>query len=342
MTLNFRSSLLRNLACVLLAFLTVFVHQPHAHARQDDAISPESIVAQVDSITVVFREVQNQLQLSIGNKSNNLSPQQLTKLQAAALKQLVEQQIVVSYLKSQGKAASKARIKLDIDRLTRRAESIGKTFEGFLKENNVDQKLLEKKIAWQNSWRDFLKSQISEERLQKVFEADRRFYDGTKVRVAHLLIKPENSGDANSWAAAKLSAEKLLAQYKSGEVSWKDAVEQFSQAATTTNSGEIGWIKNDGTMNQAFTKSAFSLAQGDVSQPVRTPFGFHLIRLLELEAGDKTWKDCAEQLEAEAAKILFEWVVKRHRPKVSVEYYGNSPYTDPKTGELIMPGQKPD
>ncbi len=305
------------------------------HPWHDANIPETAIVAQVDADPIRFREVQNQLSISIGLKPNELAAEQVARLQARALEQVVGQKIVMKYLATIGRAVSVERIDVEVARLKRRAESIGKPFDQFLLENNLDLLLLKQNIGWQLGWRDYLDDQLTEAALKRVFESHRQMLDGTKVKIAHLLIRPEAPELRESWDAAIALGFEIAEQLKQDVLEWDSAVEQYSSAASKQDAGEMGWIENDGTMPELFAETALRLEVGEISEPFKTAFGVHLLRCIDLNPGSKTWQDAGDDLRVLAAKQLFSWVIKTHRPKVAVEFTGESPYFDIDTEELM-------
>ena len=69
--------------------------------------------------------------------------------------------------------------------------------------------------------------------------------------------------------------------------------------------GDIGWIERREPMPEAFSAAAFALKPGEVSLPVETTFGVHLIQVLEVKPGTKTWQEAADRLKPAATLFLF-------------------------------------
>jgi parvulin-like peptidyl-prolyl isomerase len=88
-------------------------------------------------------------------------------------------------------------------------------------------------------------------------------------------------------------------------------------------------------MTEEFARAAFGLKPGEISPPVISAFGVHLIQVTETRPGDKTWSDVRKEIEPLAAKELFDQLVRQDRAKVKVEYTGEAPYLDPKDGKLV-------
>jgi len=98
-----------------------------------------------------------------------------------------------------------------------------------------------------------------------------------RVRVRHILIKSENPADD---AAAKKKAQDLLNQIRGGADFAKLAKENSDDPGSKEAGGELGFLQH-GTTVPEFDKMAFSLKPGQVSDLVKTRFGYHIIQTEE-------------------------------------------------------------
>ena len=105
-----------------------------------------------------------------------------------------------------------------------------------------------------------------------------RFDQKKKVRVRHLLAKVGQGADD---AAAKKKIEDAQARLAKGEDFGKVAQALSDDAGTRSRGGELGFV-SEGLFDDAFAKAALSLQPGQVSQPVRTASGWHLIQAEEV------------------------------------------------------------
>ena len=87
----------------------------------------------------------------------------------------------------------------------------------------------------------------------------------TEVRASHILVKTEQE------------AIDLLNEIKSGK-DFAVAAEESSMCPSGMNGGDLGFF-GKGLMVKPFEDAAFSLEVGEISQPVETQFGWHLIQL---------------------------------------------------------------
>lgn len=104
-----------------------------------------------------------------------------------------------------------------------------------------------------------------------------------KAKVAHLMVRTHPDMSEEEQTAAKARVDALYQQLLQGE-SWDALVRQFSEdKATASKGGELPPF-GTGQMIPEFEKSAFAIkGKGSLSEPVKTPYGWHIIKLIERE-----------------------------------------------------------
>ena len=138
--------------------------------------------------------------------------------------------------------------------------------------------------------------ELTEEELRAAYEAEsERFQTTEERRASHILIEvAEGEEDA-----ARATAESVAARVKGGEDFAAVAAEVSADAGTKTQGGDLGWIGR-GMLVGPFEDALFAMQVGEVSAPVRTEFGFHIIRFDELRAGEvQSFEAVREELAAE-------------------------------------------
>jgi peptidyl-prolyl cis-trans isomerase SurA len=102
-----------------------------------------------------------------------------------------------------------------------------------------------------------------------------------QVRVAHIMIRATEGLSATDSVAAKQKVDELYKKLQAGE-KWETLVNQFSDDVNSKNkAGELPWFST-GRMIPSFEDAAFALkTPGAISAPVHTPYGWHIIKLLE-------------------------------------------------------------
>lgn len=88
-----------------------------------------------------------------------------------------------------------------------------------------------------------------------------------KVHAAHILVKSENE------------AKDLMVKVKGGE-SFGDLAKKHSECPSGKQGGDLGWFGKN-MMVKEFETAAFNGKKGDVVGPIKTQFGWHLIKILD-------------------------------------------------------------
>ena len=123
-----------------------------------------------------------------------------------------------------------------------------------------------------------------------------------QVKVSHILIKtplpgPDGKVDEKGVAEAQHRAEDLLKQLKAG-AKLEDLAKKYSEdPGSAKQGGSLGWIGRGQTVPE-FEKTAFSLPKGQISDLVKSSYGFHIIRVDDKqEAHVKTLDEVKDQIE---------------------------------------------
>ncbi len=120
--------------------------------------------------------------------------------------------------------------------------------------------------------------QPSSAELQAYFEANREKYATPEVKARHILVSVEQDAPEEKVAEAQKKIEEIKKQLDKG-ADFAELAKQYSDdKSNAENGGDLGWF-GKGVMVKEFEEAAFALDMGKVSAPVRTQFGFHLIKV---------------------------------------------------------------
>ena len=118
----------------------------------------------------------------------------------------------------------------------------------------------------------------------------------------HILVRVDEKASAEDQAKAKARIEAVAARLKAGEDFAAVAKEVSEDPGSAVQGGDLGWFQH-GQMVPEFDKAAFALKTGEVSEPVKTQFGWHLILLEERkEAGQKPLDEVKDQIRQRLAQ----------------------------------------
>jgi parvulin-like peptidyl-prolyl isomerase len=244
----------------------------------------------------------------------------MDRLRAEALEHLILRQVVLDFI-NDGCRAGESEIRSEISIMETNLAKVDLTIEDHLKKTSQTRAELENEIAWRIAWKRYLDSKLTDDTLSRYFQNNRRIFDGTEMHVAQILFDDRETADQQL-----MQAQDVRSQITEGKISWDDAVVKYSCATESKkNSGDIGWIRFAEPMPEAFNEAAFELDPGQISQGVRTRFGVHLIKCIEIKPGKMGPRDAAAQVRQHATRALFDRIAQQHRNQVTIVYTDNWP-----------------
>jgi peptidyl-prolyl cis-trans isomerase D len=136
---------------------------------------------------------------------------------------------------------------------------------------------------------------VSDEDLKEAYEKDKATFVQPERRQARHILIESGSDDA----AAKKKAEEVLAEAKAGK-DFAALAKQYSQdPGSAQNGGDLGWSEK-GNFDPAFDEALFAMQSGEVRGPVKSQFGYHIIKLEGIEAGHtRAFEEVRAELESQ-------------------------------------------
>ena len=148
--------------------------------------------------------------------------------------------------------------------------------------------------------------QVEEAGLRQFYDqiAAERYMDPERRRARHILIE-SGSDDA----AAKKTAEEVAAQAKAGGDFAALAKQYSADPGSKEQGGELGWATREAYVPE-FAEAVFTMQAGEISAPVKTQFGWHVIQVEEIQpAHQRSFDEVRAELEtdyrAEQSQALF-------------------------------------
>ncbi len=111
--------------------------------------------------------------------------------------------------------------------------------------------------------------------------------DLEKIRASHILIKPKDPNNPKSWDEAKAKAEMILKKIRVQGIKADFAkfAKQYSEDAANKNNGGELYFFDRKKMTPEFSTAAFAMKVGEIGGPVKTSFGYHIIKVTGEQKG---------------------------------------------------------
>src|SRR5206468_227821 len=174
-------------------------------------------------------------------------------------------------------------------------------------------------------------SAVTDEQVKAQYDQNPALYSTTQVHASHILVKDEDS------------ARQLLAEVKAHPEKFADlAREKSTDTVSAKKGGDLGTF-SPGRMVPEFDKVAFALKPGEISDVVKTQYGYHIIMVTERKDGEpKPFDQVKEQIRASLRNKVVQDQVQGHfdelKKSADLKVEENAmasitqPATDPPTG----------
>jgi parvulin-like peptidyl-prolyl isomerase len=140
----------------------------------------------------------------------------------------------------------------------------------------------------------YLDQRVGDDEKSSYFEANKNAFNGEKVKASHVLIDTTKLNTDAELEQAKQMIEEVKEEIDNGADFAKTA-KKYSTCPSAENGGDIGFFQRKGSIVEEFAEAAFSMKVGEISEPVKTQFGYHIIKVTgKVEGKDVSYEDVAD------------------------------------------------
>jgi parvulin-like peptidyl-prolyl isomerase len=249
----------------------------------------ETVVAKVNAEELYDSQLEsavknyNQFLKDQGIEMRALGQDQMHKVRHFMLQKLVERELL-------HQEALKKKIKVskqEIDKVMETSESKYPSHEKFLEDVLEEGETIEnyrERLAYDmlvnkltaKRYED-LKKEFSPEQIEQFYQQNTQlFAQPESVRIGHILLNIEEDGDAKEWDEGK----KKLLKLRESKKDFRELAKEHSECPTGKKGGDLGFVPR-GKLFQPLELAAFKLKVNEISQPIESNAGIHLIKLYE-------------------------------------------------------------
>ncbi len=178
---------------------------------------------------------------------------------------------------------------------------------------------------------------FTDEQLRQYYEDNKdSFVTPEQRQVAHILAEIPGAKKEDDVAAAQKRINEVYERLQQGEDFAKLASTESDDAGSAAQGGDIG-ILESGTLDEAFEQAANQLGKGEYSKPVRTEFGFHIIKILDIKPGtNKLFADVRQDVQKMYARQQAENIYLDRKESLYNLTYENPGSLDVAARELEL------
>lgn len=167
------------------------------------------------------------------------------------------------------------------------------------------------------------KQTVSPEELKEALQKEQA-QAVPKREVSHILFPVVQGADDAAWTTAKQEAEAVLAKLNAQPQQFAALARQYSKdEMSAQNGGSLGIVAKDGGLGSAFEEAAFALKEGQISDLVKTEYGYHIIKAGKINVASQQ-KELEARVEAEIKQRKAQQAFNEAKEKLADEAF-NSP-----------------
>lgn len=262
-----------------------------AKPAKTEAAGKEGPIAKVNGVTIPraeFDEKYAKMTKAFTTRNKEIPEGLARRYKQSILKQLVEKQLLEQKIEKAGVKVEPAELEEELAEYKKMFRT-EENFQRYLRSSSVTLDKIKDNIRHNLA----VKKLLEKEGSLEVTDADvKAYYDKNKgryevkeqVRASHILFKVKSKADKEADAKARKQAEEVYEEAKKKDADFAALAKKHSQGPTASRGGDLSYFTR-GRMVPEFEKVAFSMKPGEVSKPVRTQFGWHVIKVTDKKEG---------------------------------------------------------
>ena len=291
----------------------------------------EEIIVRINNDIITKSDFEKARDLMQRELQRSLSGEELQKALAAQEKQLLKQMIddqllvqkaidlnlnadndVIKYLDNIRKEQKLP----DMESLEKMMSQQGidpAEFKQNIKNHNLKQQVLGHEVYYKLQ-------QISSEEVNKYYEAHKQEFDRPEeVRIREILISTEGK-NPSELATLEKKAQEALQKAKAGE-RFDELAKKYSDGSTASDGGDLGFFPR-GKMKQEIEEAAFRLRRGQISDIIKTSYGYVIIKVEEKhEAGIQKVEVVADEIREQIINSRAQAAIQEYLTKLRTQAY---------------------
>ncbi|MBC8870557.1 MAG: peptidylprolyl isomerase [Planctomycetes bacterium] len=275
----------------------------------------EKVIATVGTDTITNTQVEA---ISRGQlRGRQASPEALTNLRIMILESLIRSRLVAQYVAAKKITVDAKEVEEALASIKKRLAEAEIDFATVMKAQGLTAETLKEQIASELAIKKYAEAEVTDEKAETYFKANKQEFDGTEVKASHILLKYEPQSTAEEKKAANDKIATIKQEILAG-ADFAEAAKKHSACPSSDKGGDLGFFKR-GQMVKPFSDTAFGMTAGQMSEPVETQFGVHLIKVTEVKPGETNFDAAKDAVKDVLIRQLMEETAAEQRKVTKVE-----------------------
>ncbi len=300
---------------------------------------PNEAIALVNGESILRLE----LDMILDKVKQKMGTKRLHLVEEKIIEDMVTQLVLKQFIRKENIQIDSNRIEKEIkafrENIKNNPNTKDKSLETVLEEQGGSIEELRVAMDISLSIDEYLKGTTSEEEIREYFTENIGNFNGETVTASHILIDTRNIKDEEGLNQAKEKAEKLKKELDNG-TDFAKLAEENSDCPSAKDGGGLGVIAR-GQMVDEFEDAAFNTEVNGISEPVKTQFGYHIIRVTDRQEGKEvTFEETKENVKLALFNEKTLSLIQELKDKADVNVlYKPTPYVSSGGhGSMNLPG----
>ena len=236
------------------------------------------ILIKIDNEIVTTLDIYEEIKFlkAFNPEVNSLDEKELFEISKNSIQKNIIKKIELNKFVEELKVDDKFLSKLIVNKYSKIGIDSLEKFESFLKEKNLDIKLIKEKFYIELIWNDYIYQKFYNKVIVDREKIKKEILSNPKQENQRELLLSEINFSVTSKIDFEDKYKRILSELE--KIGFQKTAIMYSNSETASNGGLIGWIKED-NLNLTIKKTISNLKIGQVSKPIRTSSGFIILKI---------------------------------------------------------------
>ena len=272
-----------------------------------------TIVVKVNGTAITAADV------SFAASQQGISEEDRSQSEPKLIERLIDRQLIRSFLASKKIEPPAEDLQFQIARAEALIRKGGEDPKVLLEKLGYTPERLKSELGLTLAWQVYARKTVTPMQIKAHYEKHRQEFDGTQVRASQIFLKLSQPVSDEEKAAKIEKLTEIRRQILANKLSFAEAAKRYSEAPTKDQGGDVGLFGFRGKLPATVSQTAFALKVNDISEPVVSPFGIHLIQATERHPGDFSLEDVRPVIIDRLSQQLWTETVEKERNTAKIE-----------------------
>ena len=276
-----------------------------------------TIVVKVNGTAITAADV------SFAASQQGISAAERPQSESKLIERLIDRQLIRSFLASKKIEPPAEDLQFQIARAEALIRKGGEDPKVLLEKLGYTPERLKAELGLTLAWQVYSRKTVTPTEIKAHYEKYRQEFDGTQVRASQIFLKLLQPASDTEQAAKVEQLKEIRRQILANRLTFAEAAKRYSEAPTKDQGGDVGLFGFRGKLPASVSQAAFGLKVNDISEPVVSRFGLHLIQVTERHPGDFSLEDVRSVIIDRLSQQLWAETVEKERATAKIERFSN-------------------